>query len=170
MKYINKTVYTEEIYRRISYQKSFSYELISFKGIALSAAMWLGVRFVTENNKDVNAWIYCGVVCIILPIIFFVYPALRPKSMYKQSLKATGGKQLTNEIVLDTSDIVCRNNVGQKIMRKYEQVTEIRKNKHLIILLSNKFDPIYMDINGFTNCTADEAMDYLNSKCINVKK
>lgn len=170
MKYTNKTVYTKEIYKRISYQKSFSYELLSFKGMVMAAVLWVGARLVMTDNTQLGAWLVCAFGGIIIPFTFFVYPAIRPKMMYKEVLKETDGKELVNRIELDNSEIVARNSIGQKIVRSYQQVTEIRKTSYLIVLLSNKWDPIYMDINGFENCTAEQALDFLYSKCTNLLK
>lgn len=170
MKYVNKTVYTKEVYKRISYEKSFSYDLLVFKGTIMAFFLWFGARLVMQDNTQVGAWLVCALGGIVSPIAFFAYPLIKPSFMYKKSLKVSDGKQLVNEITLDNSEIVARNNVGQKIMRSYSLVTEIRKTKYLIVLLSNKFDPIYMDINGFTNCKADEALDYLYAKCNNLNK
>ena len=170
MKYINKTIYTKEVYKRISYQKSFSYELLSFKGMLMAAILWFGARLVKQDNTQLGAWIICGFGGIFIPFVFFIYPIIKPKFTYKQSLKVADGKELVNEITLDKSEIIARNNVGQKIMVSYDLVTEIRKTKYLIILLSNKFDPIYMDINGFINCKVEDALDYLYSKCEHLNK
>lgn len=170
MKYENKTVYTKIFYRRISYQKSFSYELISFKIMVVAAMLWFGARLVRQDNTQFGAWLICIMGGILMPFAFFVYPAIKPEFMYKQSLKVTNSKQLVNEITFNKREVDVRNNVGQKITIDYNLITEIRKTKYLIVILSNKFDPIYMDINGFTNCTVNEALEYLFSKCKKLNK
>ncbi len=136
----------------------------------MAAVLWFGARLVKQDNTQFGAWLICAFGAIVIPFCFFVYPAIKPNKMYKQSLKVTNGKPLVNEISLENRDIIARNNVGQKIMRSYDLVTEIRKTKYLIVILSNKFDPIYMDINGFVDCTADEAIEYLYSKCTKLNK
>ena len=170
MKYTNKTVYTKEVYKKISYQKSFSYELLSFKGMLMAAVLWLGARLVSQDNTQFGAWLVVIFGAVVIPVSFFIYPLIRPSFMYKQVLKETGGKELINRIELENNEIVARNNIGQKLVRSYSQVTEIRKPNGLIVILSDKFDPIYMDINGFEDCTADEALEYLYSKCTNLRK
>ena len=170
MKYTNKTVYTKEIYKKISHQKSFSYELLSFKGMFMAGVLWLGARLVSQDNTQLGAWLVVIFGAVVIPLGFFVYPLIKPNFMYKEVLKTAGGKELVNRIELDNNEIIARNNIGQKIIRSYSQVTEIRKTNGLIVILSNKFDPIYMDINGFEDCTADEALEYLYSKCTNIIK
>jgi len=170
MEYRNRTIYTEDIYKAIGSQKSFSYEILVTKGMIVSTVMWIGARLVQQDNRSVMNWIFCAFAVIVLPGILFVYPMLRNRSMYKRSLQANGGKQIVTDILLGEHDIVCKNNAGQKAIRKYENVTKIRKTSKLLILLSDKFEPIYMDLNGFGSESIEDIEAFLNRKCTKLKK
>ena len=169
MEYKNKTVYTDDIYRAIGSQKSFSYEILVMKGMILSVVMWTGARLVQQDNRSVWNWLFCAFAIIVLPGILFVYPAIRNRSMYKRSLKANNGKEIVMDITLREHDIVCKNNAGQKAIRKYEDVTKITKTSKLLILLSDRFEPIYMDLKGFGSASVEDVEAFLNRKCTKLR-
>ncbi len=169
MEYKNKTVYTDDIYRAIGSQKSFSYEILVMKGMILSVVLWTGARLVQQDNRSIANWLFCAFAIIVLPGILFVYPAIRNRSLYKRSLKANNGKEIVTDITLGEHEIVCKNNAGQKAIRKYEDVTKITKTSKLLILLSDKFEPIYMDLNGFKSASVEDVEAFLNRKCTKLR-
>ena len=124
MEYRNRTVYTKDIYRAIENQKSFSYEMVIYKLMIISAMMWTGARFVRQDNTSVFNWLFCGFAVVGLPLLFFGYPALRNRNNYSRSLKANNGKEIVAEMHLKEDEIICRNNLGQKAIRSYQNVTD----------------------------------------------
>ncbi|NLZ75666.1 MAG: hypothetical protein GX914_04095 [Erysipelotrichia bacterium] len=165
MKYTNKTIYTPEICREIGIQKSFSYEMLSTKGIIWAAIMWIAVRVVSSDNKSIYNWIFALFAVIIVPTIFFVIPAIRNKSMYKKTLQANNGEELVTTVLFEKQKIEYSNNVNQKAVRKYEDVARIKRTSKLVIIYFDKVNPIFLDINGFINCKYEEIEDFLKKKC-----
>ena len=165
MNYENRTVYTEELYREILNNKSFTYEILVFKGLIISGMMWMAARAVQQDNRSVYNWIFCAIAVILVPFLLIGYPLIRNRRAYGKAMKITGGKQIITDAVLSPSDITVRNSMGEKLVRKYEDVTEVRKTKSLLIILSRKFNPIYLDLNGFRKCTTEEAIAFLKKKC-----
>ena len=170
MEYKNKTVYTKEIYKAIENQKSFSYEMIIYKLMIISMMMWTGVRFIQQDDTNIFNWMFGGFAIVGLPLMFFGYPFLKNRKVYERSLKANDGKEITAEMHLKEDEIICRNNLGQKVVRSYQNVTEIRRTPKLLILLMDKFEPIYMDANGFKNADVDEVEEFLRNRCPNARK
>ena len=161
----NVTTYTEKTYQKIDLFNGFSKDAMFYKSTTIAVLMLIGSRIVYKNNQNTFGWVLCGISCIVLPLWFIVLPLINHKFSYKKSLKVNNGKEFVNEIELDTYELITHNNIGQKFVIKYKNVSRIADNSKLIVVYPNKGQKVYMDKEGFVDCTAEEAMDFLQKKC-----
>ena len=169
MNYENRTVFTEELYREVLNHKSFSYDILVLKGLIISVPMWMAARAVYQDNRSVYNWIFCGIAVIVIPFILIGYPIIRNRKAYGQAMKISKGKQIVTDAMLGKTEITVRNSMGAKVTCQYKDVTSIERSQHMLIILSSKFDPIYLSMDGWKKCTADEAIEFLRSKCPDAK-
>ncbi|MBR0138578.1 MAG: hypothetical protein IJM15_09220 [Erysipelotrichaceae bacterium] len=169
MNYENRTVFTEELYREVLNHKSFSYDILVLKGLIISIPLWIAARAVYEDNKSVYNWIFCGIAVIVIPFILIGYPIIRNRKAYSQAMKISKGKQIVTEAVLGNGEITVRNSMGSKATCQYKDVTSIERSKNMLIILSARFDPIYLAMDGWKKCTAEEAIEFLQKKCPKAK-
>ncbi len=169
MNYENRTVFTEELYREVLNHKSFSYDMLVLKGLIISVPMWIGARAVYQDNRSVYNWIFCAIAVIVIPFILIGYPIIRNRKAFSRAMKISGGKQIVTEAVLGKEEITVRNSMGKKAICHYKDVTSIERSAHTLIILSAKIDPIYLAMDGWKKCTADEAIEFLRSRCPDAK-
>lgn len=169
MEYVNKTVYTKEVYKNVCSYKSFNYELLVMKGGLFALAVTYAARVVQQDNHSFSSWLFVILACIVLPFFLFVWPKIKVNFDYKKSIKVCDGKQLEAIVTFKNSDIVCRNNAGQKAIIDYQMINDIKITKNLVIILVNKNEPLYLNKDGF-DADYQEVVDYLYTKCPKIKK
>lgn len=164
----NRTIYNLQNYKTIQYYKAFAHDAFVNKLLAITVFMWVGVRLVIQDNQSVLNWVFVSIPIVIMPLMFFVYPAIKPSISYKKVMKMSQGKEVKNDINFGKTELTCLDTFGNKIVVKYDSITRIDETNKLIVIKGTKIKPVYCIKDGFIDCTADEVVAFLKPRCMNL--
>lgn len=162
VKYTNRTVYTKEFQKKVALANVLQKDKAFVPVLMMMLALFTGSASLNSNPRSVGAWVMMLLGFVVIPVTFFVIPFFFSLKSYKDMEK---DGIFVVEAEFTNSLIRFKNSLNQVFNLLYEDIKEIRLNKDILMIASDKASQtVYLDKNSFTDCDYEEVKELLDRR------